>query len=92
MWLPLQYIALSAHKSSDAIVLNLLNKVYREGKEWRRKEKYREKSRRMKRDILKDEATIEYKNTHTHRRERGSMEETKLKMNKTLEPGKDLEQ
>ena len=46
----------------------------------------------MKRDILKDEATIEYKNTHTHRRERGSMEETKLKMNKTLEPGKDLEQ
>jgi len=47
MWLPLQYIALSAHKSSDAIVINLLNKVHREEKEWRRIEKYGGKSRRM---------------------------------------------
>ena len=46
MWLPLQYIALSAHKSSDAIVINLLNILHRE-EEWRKKENYGGKSRRM---------------------------------------------
>jgi hypothetical protein len=59
MWLLLQYIALSAHKSSDAIVLP--NEVHREAKEWRKKEKYGGKSSGMERDILKDEETTEYK-------------------------------
>jgi hypothetical protein len=44
MWLPLQYIALSAHKSSDAIVL--LNEVHCEAKEWRKKEDYGGKIKR----------------------------------------------
>lgn len=61
MWLPLQYIALSAHKSSDAIVLVLLNEVHREAKEWLKKEEYGGKSGRMERDILNDEETTESK-------------------------------
>ena len=39
MWLPLEYIALSAHKSSDAIVLALLNEVHHGATEWRKKRK-----------------------------------------------------
>lgn len=86
LWLPLQYIALSAHKSSDAIVL--LNEVHREAKEWRKKENYGGKSSRMERDILKDEETTESKKHIGD--ERNSMEKTKLKINKTLEPVKVL--
>jgi hypothetical protein len=54
MLLPLHYIAFSAHKSNDAIVL--LNELHRERKEWCKKEKYGVKSRK-ERDILKDEET-----------------------------------
>ena len=59
MWLPLQYIALSAHKTSNAIVL--LKEVHCEANEWCKKEKYGGKSSRMERDILKDEETTESK-------------------------------
>jgi len=71
MWLPLQYIAVSAHKSSDAIVLVLLNDVHREANEWRKKEKYGRKSRRMERDILKDKETTGCKNRAVRKRFNG---------------------
>jgi hypothetical protein len=65
----------------------LLNKVHREG-EGGRKEKYGGKSRRMERDILKNEETTESKK---HIGEKGvQLRKRKLRMNKTLEPGKDL--
>jgi hypothetical protein len=61
-------LPLAPIKSSDAIVLVLLNDVHREEKEWRKKEKYGGKSRRMKRDILKDKETTECKNTSVRKR------------------------
>ena len=89
MWLPLQYIALSAHKSSDAIVINILNKVHPEKKEWRRKEKYGGKSRRMDVTFWRMKRRL---NPKKHIGEKGDQwRKRKLKMNKALEPGKDLE-
>jgi hypothetical protein len=82
MWLPLQYIVLSAHKSSDAIVL--LNEVHHEAKEWRMKEKYGGKSSKMERGILKDKEMTESKK---HIGFNGGNE---VERNKTSEPGKDL--
>jgi hypothetical protein len=64
MWLQLEYIALCAHKSSDAIVLALLNEVHHGATEWRKKEKYGGKLSRMEREISKDEEMIESKKTH----------------------------
>ena len=66
LWLPLQYIALSAHKSSDAIVL--LNEVHREAKEWCNKEKYGGKSSRIECDILSGEDSAESKKTRRVRK------------------------
>jgi len=75
MWLPLQYIALSAHKSSDAIVINLLNILHRE-EEWRKKENYGGKSRRMDVTFWRMKRRLNPKKTH--RWQRGSMEETEV--------------